>query len=264
MKGVIMSKNKGFTLIELLVVISIIALLMALLMPALDRARSLATAVSCRSNLRQWGLYFSMYTNDNEGRLHIGWNDNITIGGVYYGYDCGWMVALRPYYRDNPDILLCPTATKPYGTYGQSGNVFGAWTNADGDFGSYTINMWVTDPVPGFAGGGNPDWFWRTSDAKGADLVPLLLDGHWWDTRVYSTDQPPAYEGDVDSWDTNAMKMFCLDRHKGYINGVFLDFSVRKIGLKELWRLKWHKQYGIADNAPLPVWPEWMRRFPDP
>jgi prepilin-type N-terminal cleavage/methylation domain-containing protein len=63
-KRPIMRKNRGFTLIELLMVISIIALLLALLMPALQRVKHQAKAVACQSNLRQWGLCFNMYTDD--------------------------------------------------------------------------------------------------------------------------------------------------------------------------------------------------------
>ena len=65
-------KAKGFTLIELLVVISIIALLIALLLPALARAKAAGLTVSCASNLRQLGLVAQMYTNENEGMLPLG------------------------------------------------------------------------------------------------------------------------------------------------------------------------------------------------
>lgn len=62
-----MCKRKGFTLIELLMVIAIIALLMAVLMPALNKAKQLARTMVCRSNLKQYGIALSMYLNDNEG-----------------------------------------------------------------------------------------------------------------------------------------------------------------------------------------------------
>jgi prepilin-type N-terminal cleavage/methylation domain-containing protein len=61
------SKQRAFTLIELLVVIAIIALLMAILMPALQRVKKQASAAVCLSNLRQWGVVWSMYTQDHEG-----------------------------------------------------------------------------------------------------------------------------------------------------------------------------------------------------
>ncbi len=98
-----MRKQDGFTLIELLVVIAIIALLLAILMPALQRVKKQAETVACKANLHEWALVLVMYTDDNDGLLMDGY------GG---GIDGTWVGGLRDYYQE-PKIRVCPTATKP-------------------------------------------------------------------------------------------------------------------------------------------------------
>ena len=100
-------KKAAFTLIELLVVIAIIAMLLAILTPALKKVKDQAREVVCKSNLHQWGLIFPMYTNEYDGKFMPG-IDEEWLTGRY-----SWIYATMHYY-DTPDIRFCPTPPKPH------------------------------------------------------------------------------------------------------------------------------------------------------
>src|ERR1051325_10407720 len=92
----------GFTLIELLVVIAIIAILAAMLLPVLTKAKRKAQQTSCLSNLKQWGVIWYCYADDHQGSFSTGKDVNWERGE--------WAYALQAYYKKKPYLLLCPTA----------------------------------------------------------------------------------------------------------------------------------------------------------
>jgi prepilin-type processing-associated H-X9-DG protein len=106
----------AFTLVELLVVIGIIAVLISVLLPALNKARQAGQVIACASNMRQIGLAFQMYANDNKDAIAFAYMTDAT-GKVPKST---WDMQLDKYlggkgtpYGDDPGALM-PTATKPY------------------------------------------------------------------------------------------------------------------------------------------------------
>ena len=87
-------------------------------------------------------------------------------------------------------------------------------------------------------------------------------------------DEPPAYDGEV-HW--GEIIRFCPNRHNGFVNGLFYDWSVKKVGLKELWKLKWHREFNIngmwtiagfggREDLCAAEWDRaapWMSKFPE-
>ena len=122
------ANGRDFTLIELLVVIAIIAILAAMLMPALESARQRARQLTCVNRLRHGGLVFTFYFNDYGGSIPpLSTTGSENWGGYRYG---NWYPAIRPYatlrnpdgsgsFRsDRPVELVCPHPVSGVRTYG--------------------------------------------------------------------------------------------------------------------------------------------------
>jgi prepilin-type N-terminal cleavage/methylation domain-containing protein/prepilin-type processing-associated H-X9-DG protein len=141
------SRSSGFTLIELLVVIAIIAILAALLLPALAKSKASAQRAQCESNLRQLDIAAQMYWSDNDGNS-FPYSVGLTNNGTLYWF--GWIDNTQPEghrpfdlstgalypYLNGSDVRLCPSPVwsspkfKPKGTnvifsYGCNSYLFG-------------------------------------------------------------------------------------------------------------------------------------------
>ena len=116
-------RQGAFTLIELLVVIAIIAILAALLLPALRGARETAKRASCLNNLKQIGLAYNMYMDDNGGSTWIECTDGSSAHNMLHrtsGMTCnnqwsGSGMLIFQGYISNPDVYHCPSAPSPVG-----------------------------------------------------------------------------------------------------------------------------------------------------
>jgi prepilin-type N-terminal cleavage/methylation domain-containing protein/prepilin-type processing-associated H-X9-DG protein len=265
-------EKKAFTLIELLLVISIIALLLAILLPALQHVRNQAKATKCQAILRQWGLAFSMYTDDNDGKFFHPFIEEHTF------------TPLLDYLSDMNDLLLCPMATRiipkqqPMNMW--IGDKSAAWSlrrfyTIELLRGSYGLNYYICDPWPESDPGPIFDSYtWRISQVKGSGNVPVLTDCRYASVAPRDINPPPEYEDPHPAYKwidfgSSYMWLVCTNRHNGGINSLFMDWSVRKAGLKELWTLKWHRKFDTsnewtrAGGVKPEDWPQWMKSFKD-
>ena len=251
----------GFTLIELLVVIAIIAILAALLLPALSAAKTRAQRIQCISNLKQWGVCFQLYANDNEDSMPSGF-----VGNALAGTSGMWMVVFKKYY-DESVIRFCPAATATrdmlpggnpfpaatfdasklgWGTYGTTTSPSPYPTPSwglDGMAGSYGINGWMSS-------GATPGNWGKLTSAGRFSNAPLFGDCMYEGTNPHETDILPAHPG----WQMGSppgtgggeMSNYDIPRHinsKSPIDMTFVDGSVDIVGIREMWTLPWSTTY---------------------
>ena len=247
-----------FTRKDLFVAFVCVVFLLATMGAISSSGRRRAKEAVCASNLKRWGAIFQTFVLDNDGKFP-------RRGGMI-----GWVSTIEENYPATLDekLYICPMAPKTWVEGGR--NPYMAWpaNNSGNEFRcGYVINLWVSDELGnGGLHQGSKQAFWRTPYVRGAAKAPLLSDGQTGNIQCYAFDAPSEYESDV--WTPgpqNEMSRACISRHNGGVNAVFLDGSVRKIGLKYLWKTNWHRiwEKELAQSG-FPSWPAWMANFKDP
>ncbi|HZM05247.1 MAG TPA: prepilin-type N-terminal cleavage/methylation domain-containing protein [Candidatus Saccharimonadales bacterium] len=280
-------KRNGFTLIELLVVIAIIAILAALLLPALAGAKMASQRTACLNNLKQLTLAAIQYDGDSQGNCLPVYTNTTT-----YGQNSLWMGDLITYDSKVQAVRVCPSATLTNMNPGGQDRVGFADTSwlwyapsAPSLYleGSYEFNGWLysgdNGDIASYAGVSPADevlfQYGKESNISKPSLTPILSDGIWTDFWPVEADFPSFNNATLanlyaqgGTGNPASISRIVIPRHgwkgpaqapksyninarlPGGVDVALMDGHVASCVLDSLWKYSWHNTWVTPPIRP--------------
>jgi prepilin-type N-terminal cleavage/methylation domain-containing protein/prepilin-type processing-associated H-X9-DG protein len=256
--------RKAFTLIELLVVVAIIALLIAILLPSLGRARKRANTSKCAANARSMGMSMNLYVADWQkflpmtGATTDSWTQ--VLGGGKNGYGASAKLRLCPEAMEprTNDVAQVPWFGTAHFAWGNS-----AETGPDPLTGkpltaSYGLNghLYNASPLGQITAlGGSAAQCYSVPVNRRESDIPVFVDATWRHLFPKPTDSPAPNQNIDDPGPHNfsgtlPISYAMIDRHDKAVNVSFLDGHAQTLKLKELYYLPWSRDWVNPTSVP--------------